>query len=97
MINEVYANVYQLTKPPTNYVSSKMRLIYHLHSSIIQHYDCITVGSHLCFKCLMLLNFSLKDDMTSNTQTSEYYKLRETDMFLKNSPDPNLKQAVFPT
>jgi len=72
-INEVYANVYQLTKPPTNYVSSKMSLIYHLHSSIIQHYNCITVGSHLCFKCLMLLNFSLKDDMTSNTQTSEYY------------------------
>jgi hypothetical protein len=72
-INEVYANVYQLTKPPTNYVSSKVCLIYHLHSSIIQHYNCITVGSHLCFKCLMLLNFSLKDDMTSNTQTSEYY------------------------
>jgi len=72
-INEVYANVYQLTKPPTNYVSSKMSLIYHLLSSIIQHYNCITVGSHLCFKCLMLLNFSLKNDMTSNTQTSEYY------------------------
>jgi len=71
--NEVCANVYQLTKPPTNYVSSKMCLIYHLHSRIIQHYNCITVGSHLCFKCLMLLNFCLKDDMTSTTQTSEYY------------------------
>jgi len=72
-ISEVYANVYQLTKPPTNYVSSKMCLIYHLHSGIIQHYNCITVGSHLCFKCLMLLNFSLKDDITSNIQISEYY------------------------
>jgi hypothetical protein len=64
---------YQLTKPSTNYFSSKMRLIYHLHSSIIQHYNCITVGSHLSFKCLMFLNFCLKDDVTSNIQTSEHY------------------------
>ena len=32
----------------------------HLHASVVQHHDGVTVGGHLGLKCLVLLDFSLK-------------------------------------
>merc|ERR1719233_619540 len=35
-------------------------LVDHLHACVIQNYNSIAMGSNFCFKCLVLLNFSLQ-------------------------------------
>jgi hypothetical protein len=47
-----------------------MSLIDHFHTSIIQHYNSITVGGNLSFKSLMFLNFCLEGAMASNNQVN---------------------------
>jgi hypothetical protein len=73
----VYENAHELTKPPANYIGSKMSLIDHFHSSIVQNYNCITMGSNFCFKSLMFLNLCLKEAMSNKASGQHFGNVHE--------------------